>query len=745
MARHTATAGLGATVVALAAGMASGQSQMNTSGVQNLAYIGHQTQDFTIPDNPGATIRLKVQGGDGGDADYGQGTTQGGQGATVTLNVTVGDRPGELRPGGRLRFIIGQEGYKKRKDGDGGGGGGGGGSGVLYEADGVGDDWVPLAVAGAGGGAYRGFTRSYPAFPASLFPAGNRGNTGNFGKPGDGGAPGQGGFPGTRVNRGLESSVSGGGGGFYSDGVSPDSAGSNGRRGFPAGGRGGRDGSHGEGGWGCGGGGAGGTGGSTYSAAGGGGGWGGGGGGANGWDGGGGGSYFDTSYGTGNAEILQGSDNGIGSYEFTFVPTPPGSAINVGAVGLNGQIQIDTRGSVLDTVIGLYDERGKLIGFNDDEPGSLSSLIDMSLEPGDYWVVVAHFVNSPQENFRVGTNQVAGGPFSININGVSRSGDVPTGGSVWYRFRIGERPTSFGDLGTVGLLGNTVATTAGSLFDTVTGLYDDSGNLLAWDDDGAGNRDSRITRDLDGGRYWLMVTGYRNVPDGFFTVRDSALVGDSGSYVGSVGSQSFSGSLAPDEYKFYRFDVAGPTASQITDLGVAATAGSIDVNTTGSSFDTVLTLLRANGELIQLNDDSNGTAQSQILTTLEPGTYYAAVAGWPAYVSWNFSVLTYGGPGTGGTIAGSIGNGQNGVDLSGTLAPEDARFFRFQVGPPPQACSAADLAAPLGVMSQTDVTAFVNAFFAQDPRVASMAAPYDVISNADVNEFVRLFQAGCPN
>ncbi|MEO1511781.1 MAG: SGNH/GDSL hydrolase family protein, partial [Planctomycetota bacterium] len=51
-------------------------------------------------------------------------------------------------------------------------------------------------------------------------------------------------------------------------------------------------------------------------------------------------------------------------------------------------------------------------------------------------------------------------------------------------------------------------------------------------------------------------------------------------------------------------------------------------------------------------------------------------------------------------------------------------------------CSAADLAAPFGVLSQTDVDAFVSAFFAADPGVASLAPPASVVSQADVDAFV---------
>ncbi|MEO1511134.1 MAG: GC-type dockerin domain-anchored protein, partial [Planctomycetota bacterium] len=59
-------------------------------------------------------------------------------------------------------------------------------------------------------------------------------------------------------------------------------------------------------------------------------------------------------------------------------------------------------------------------------------------------------------------------------------------------------------------------------------------------------------------------------------------------------------------------------------------------------------------------------------------------------------------------------------------------------------CNGADLAEPFGILSQADVAAFVDAFFANDPRVAQLASPFDVVSQADVNEFVSLFFEGCP-
>ncbi|MEL6330194.1 MAG: hypothetical protein AAFR38_11075 [Planctomycetota bacterium] len=56
----------------------------------------------------------------------------------------------------------------------------------------------------------------------------------------------------------------------------------------------------------------------------------------------------------------------------------------------------------------------------------------------------------------------------------------------------------------------------------------------------------------------------------------------------------------------------------------------------------------------------------------------------------------------------------------------------------------ADLAAPLGINSQTDTSAFVTAFFNNDLDNIDYAAPFGVISQTDVQGFVDAFFEGCP-
>lgn len=136
----------------------------------------NKSQDFIIPDissdpdNAINQITFFLKGGDGGRRKVPNlCIARGGQGAKVSASFALGTGYGELAPGGIIRFIPGQHGGNDNTSGV-SGAGGGGGTGILYKApnttvtstDGVPElnfsevdnDWILLAVAGGGGGAY---------------------------------------------------------------------------------------------------------------------------------------------------------------------------------------------------------------------------------------------------------------------------------------------------------------------------------------------------------------------------------------------------------------------------------------------------------------------------------------------------------------------------------------------------------------------------------------------------------------
>jgi hypothetical protein len=73
-------------------------------------------------------------------------------------------------------------------------------------------------------------------------------------------------------------------------------------------------------------------------------------------------------------------------------------------------------------------------------------------------------------------------------------------------------------------------------------------------------------------------------------------------------------------------------------------------------------------------------------------------------------------------------------------AIDDVRVFGVSCGA--GGCPA-DLAAPFGVLTFADISAFLEAFNTMD-RAADLAAPFGVFTFADISAFLAAFQAGCP-
>lgn len=281
--------------------------------------IAGSYQDFLIPDDPSLErLEFILKGGDGGRYRKDNGTclADGGEGARMTAAFRVGQGLYELRPGGKIRFVVGKKGSSISPEQDqddiaAGGAGGGGGTAVLYLNPNVvspdnepstslanqATDWILLAVAGGGGGAY-GYVDLSAVLNTCETRAGTGGQTGLDGSGGGGGSGNAGGENGEGGQTGDNFYNGGAGGGYLSNGdpESSENTGRNGKKGGITGGAGG----NGGGGFGYGGGGGGRT--TENGGGGGGGGFSGGGGGNNAGNtnyannGGGGGSFITESY-----------------------------------------------------------------------------------------------------------------------------------------------------------------------------------------------------------------------------------------------------------------------------------------------------------------------------------------------------------------------------------------------------------------------------------------------------------------
>jgi hypothetical protein len=178
--KTTETIGLAATLNTFFAILISSIAALGQSGQtgtlirddlsHGLYGIGPAYTDYTVPDaGISPYLTLTARGADGGKAwieDLGGKTTQmgkGGQGATVAATFRIGTNTGELKPGSKLRVIVGMAGASgKNCRGCIGrhGAGGGGGTGVLYLPSGADQtrpaNWKILMVAGGGGGGVAG-------------------------------------------------------------------------------------------------------------------------------------------------------------------------------------------------------------------------------------------------------------------------------------------------------------------------------------------------------------------------------------------------------------------------------------------------------------------------------------------------------------------------------------------------------------------------------------------------------------
>jgi hypothetical protein len=147
--------------VFLLLGRVQANAQINLSCNENKEIKDLTSEDLTISSDI-TTITVELKGGDGGDIQL-QGSIcknkkiAGGAGAKVAATFSVGEGVGQLKPGGKLRAFVGQQGQTYSIScisEDNHCGGGGGASALLYLPPGA-SYWHLLAVAGGGGGANR--------------------------------------------------------------------------------------------------------------------------------------------------------------------------------------------------------------------------------------------------------------------------------------------------------------------------------------------------------------------------------------------------------------------------------------------------------------------------------------------------------------------------------------------------------------------------------------------------------------
>ncbi len=278
-----------------------------------------------------------------------------------------------------------------------------------------------------------------------------------------------------------------------------------------------------------------------------------------------------------------------------------------------------TLGSLADTVLRLYGTDGVTqLAVNDDYPGyGLASRIDYTMPAmGTYYVSVEDFLNNDPGTYSLALSHVDDhgndtsfgtliGAHSVTAGNLEVGGDVDS----FYFYALGGTQVS-------------IATTLGTLGDSVMRLYDAVGTQIAFDDDGGPGLASQIVYTIPSDSYYFATVEDYGTPDpGSYSL--------SLEHVDDHADQWFLASpLAVNidqagaievnaDHDYFQFDAVGGTSyrieTQLLSLG-----------------DSVLWLYDTDGTtpLVYNDDGGPGLASRIDWTAPADGTYFVEVAGY---------------------------------------------------------------------------------------------------------------------
>ena len=232
---------------------------------------------------------------------------------------------------------------------------------------------------------------------------------------------------------------------------------------------------------------------------------------------------------------------------------------------------------------------------------------------------------------------------SLNSSGdISGTAAITNNEIDWFRFTLNAGTT------------NIATTTPSSNLDTVIGLYNSSGQRVAYNDDvSSTNTDSLLGANLASGTYYLGITNYVGTSGGGYTLfingpSDSPVVPPPTSSWGGIPPSTISipasslltlnslgnanttaAAITNNEVDWFRFTVAGATT--------------IATTTPNSNLDTVIGLYNSNGQRVAYNDDVSSTnSDSRLSAFLPSGTYYIGVTNYDSSTSGAYTLFIAG-------------------------------------------------------------------------------------------------------
>ncbi len=367
--------------------------------------------------------------------------------------------------------------------------------------------------------------------------------------------------------------------------------------------------------------------------------------------------------------------------------------------GSAGQrVTIDLTSSAFDSYLTLRNEAGDDLISDDDSGGNLNALIeDFELpENGIYTILVGSYGGSVEGAFSLSVQEPGAGteptveatpgstPTMIPTPENPVTPEPPVGDSVLIT--IGETtsaaiPDGAGSATFVfdGVANQLVTITLeANGFDAYVQLLDGDGQVVAEDDDSAGNLNAQITDAAlpADGRYSIIASSFSGSASGDFTLTlgeaDFGEIPSVGTptptptaggevITGVIGAINFGDSVngtLPEDTRAAQFTFEGSAGDVVT------------ISLSSSDFDSYLSLKNADGQEVAYDDDSAGNLNALIENFALPtdGTYTIEATSFGSFVSGSFTLTLEAGEGTQPTAEPTVTISNSGpIDLGDTV------------------------------------------------------------------------------
>lgn len=308
-----------------------------------------------------------------------------------------------------------------------------------------------------------------------------------------------------------------------------------------------------------------------------------------------------------------------------------------------------------DPFLTIYNANGNVVTEDDDSAGDLDSMVNTSLPAGSYCAQVRPLSGSSNEPM-VTLLTMATGEAAEELAATATAGSGG-GSSVDYSEMCND-PALTADLARdIGLGFGTLETdvnilpgawqdwrftvtestalqidTTDTTFDTVLTLVDGDNNYVDENDDGPNNTDSQIITRIEPGTYCMRLSGFDNAGgDAKLVITDELENPPAGPVETACTdpelTQEFGTVIAPGMGTVSVPLDVGINSRNDWQIEVTETV-EVQLDSRSSILDTVMTLVDADGRVIDENDDGPLNTDSQIKRTLSPGRYCVAVGGY---------------------------------------------------------------------------------------------------------------------